>query len=166
MIVVDSTIIVAWGVETPWSGEAARLLAEGEPLIAPQAALTRAWEALRQLQADGHIPRETYQRLSMLLPAALAGIAADQQLLAVAADLVAEFALAPEPALCLALAQARRARLATADPVLAEKACALLAADRVLRMGGSEGKTRPGPEQTDNGETAMGRSEMQDTLEG
>ncbi len=166
MIVVDSTVITAWGVETPWSGEAARLLAEEETLIAPQIALIQAWGALRQLHADGHITREAYQRLAMLLPAGLAGIAADHQLMPEASDLAAEFNLKPEPALCLALAQARKARLATADPSLADRACVILAPDHIIRLNAATKESTASSVLSGAEETAGERPEKQKSLTG
>jgi predicted nucleic acid-binding protein len=134
MIVVDSTIIVAWGVQAPWSHAAARLLEEGEPLMAPQMALGEAWRALRALCGQGHVREADFVRLSALLPGALAGIAPDQSLMPAAAKLVTEHDLTAEAALCLALASARKGRLATADPAFAREAMRVLRPDDVILL--------------------------------
>ena len=142
MIVVDSTIIAAWGVSTPWSGAAAALAEEGEALIAPQAALSRALEGIAALRAAGHVTPADFTRLATLLPAMLDIIVADHALAHAASGIASERDLGFEAALCVALAEVRDATLATADVRLARAAGGLLPASRIRLPGETVGSAR------------------------
>ena len=135
MLVIDGTILLALAVEAPQSGFAASLLAADAALAAPQAALVEALEGARRLMKEGHLAQVDYERLPGLLPPLLSVLAADAPLLLRAAHFSAVYDLPMPAALALALAEAKRAALATLDAQLAHAGLDALDGERVLHPG-------------------------------
>jgi predicted nucleic acid-binding protein len=134
MLVVDASVAVKWFIVEPGRPEAKRLLDGGHPLVAPELIVAEVVNVVwKRLMADAidhsqaaDVPRELPQLFSELCPLApLAG-----QALAVAKEL-------RHPAcdcFYLALAEARDARLVTADRRFAERLVGSPWQDRCLTL--------------------------------
>ena len=141
MLVVDGTILLALAVATPFSGGTEALLSDETTLAAPQAALAEALEGARVLMRDGHLAQTDFEQLPGLWAPLLSVLAADAPLAARAAHLAAAYELVMPAALVLALAEAKRAALATLDARLAHAALDVLGVDRVRQVKGEGGET-------------------------
>ncbi|WP_038036544.1 type II toxin-antitoxin system VapC family toxin [Thermopetrobacter sp. TC1] len=131
MIVVDATVMAAWAVQVPHSARAARLLEEGQPLAAPEGALTAALEGLRRLAAGGHINDMILKEAAGIIPAMLHAIVPDAGLITAAMQHATERRLPLDAALCLSLAERRGWALASADRQFIKAAGGLLPSERL-----------------------------------
>ena len=114
-LVVDASVALRWYVEAPGSAAASELLEGSEPLISPDLVVAEVANAAWKLQRAGEISREHATRIAAAIPSAFAHLISASQLVSGAMEIATELDHPIYDCLYLALAEAEKIEMVTAD---------------------------------------------------
>jgi predicted nucleic acid-binding protein len=114
-LVVDASVALRWFIEAPGSPEASALLEGDDPLIAPDLVVPEVTNAAWKLARAGEITREHAERIAAAAPSSFTALLGAAGLAVRALSLALELGHPVYDCLYLALAEAEKTRVVTAD---------------------------------------------------